>query len=59
MEKDTTRFLRAKQVAKMLGIGKSTVWLMSREGRLPSPIKLSPRITVWKAEDIELWIQNQ
>jgi len=39
---------RAKEAAEYLGIAVSTVW----QGRL-SPIKLSPRITVFKKDDLD------
>ena len=39
-------FLRIKDVMKMTGIAKSTIWLWVSEGKFPKPIKLSPRITI-------------
>lgn len=47
------RYLRDKEVAKMLSIGRSTVWYYTKIGKLPKPIKFSPRVTVWKLTDIE------
>jgi prophage regulatory protein len=35
-----------------LPIGKSTWWAGVRDGRYPKPIKLGPRITAWRVEDI-------
>jgi prophage regulatory protein len=49
------QFLRANQVALMLSIGKSTVWSYSKKGILPTPIKLSEKVTVWRLEDIEAY----
>lgn len=43
---------RAKEAADYLGIALSTVWLYAKQGRL-SPIKLSPRITVFKKDDLD------
>ena len=48
-------FLRIKDVMKMTGIAKSTIWLWVSEGKFPKPIKLSPRITVWDEISIEQW----
>lgn len=45
------QLLTVKQVANMLGIGKSTVWELARTGKLPKPIKLSSRITRWRMSD--------
>jgi predicted DNA-binding transcriptional regulator AlpA len=33
-------------------VSKSTWWEGVKSGRFPSPLKLGPRITVWRAEDI-------
>lgn len=33
-------------------VAKSTWWAGVRTGRFPQPLKLGPRTTVWKVEDI-------
>ena len=33
-------------------ISRSTWWEGVRTGRFPKPLKLGPRVTVWRAEDI-------
>lgn len=33
-------------------VGKSTWWEGVRSGRFPQPVKLGPRITAWRVEDI-------
>jgi len=33
-------------------VSKSTWWLGVKQGRYPKPLKLGPRITVWRAEEI-------
>jgi len=43
---------RAKEAAEYLGIALSTVWSYAKQGRL-HPIKLSPRITVFKKSDLD------
>jgi hypothetical protein len=41
-----------------LPIGRST-WLEGvKSGRYPAAVKLGPRITAWRSEDIEKLIQN-
>jgi len=49
-------FMRIKSVMEKTGLAKSTVWLWVKEGKLPAPIKLSSRITVWKQSEINNWI---
>ena len=52
------KLLRLPQVAERLGVSKSTVWLYARNGTLPKPLKLSPRVTVWKASDVQTLIEK-
>jgi len=46
------RLLRVWDVAKLVGVSVPTVWRWTREGRLPQPIKLTPRVTVWKKTEL-------
>lgn len=39
-------------------VSRSTWWAGVRDGRFPKPIKLGPRITVWRADDIRALIEN-
>lgn len=50
--------LRDKQVAQYLGISISTVWLYAKQGKL-HPIKLSPRVTVFRKSDLDTFIEAQ
>jgi hypothetical protein len=38
--------------------GKSTFWAGVKSGRFPAPIRLSPRRTVWRVEDIRKLIHE-
>ncbi|MTV38040.1 AlpA family phage regulatory protein [Duganella radicis] len=45
--------LRAKQIAgPILPISLSTWWAGVKSGRYPQPIKLGPRTTVWRRDEI-------
>ncbi|CAM5779268.1 helix-turn-helix transcriptional regulator [Rhizobacter fulvus] len=54
-----TGFLRQPQVLAFVPISKSTLWRRIQARTFPEPLKLSARITVWKAEDIRRWIAQQ
>ena len=51
-ELQTQKFLRAKELAKHLGIGLSTVWFYAKQGKI-TPKKISDRVTVFNVEDVE------
>jgi predicted DNA-binding transcriptional regulator AlpA len=46
------RYLRLPQVLELVPVGKSTWWAGCKTGRFPKPVKLGPRTTAWRAEDI-------
>ncbi|XVJ69645.1 MAG: AlpA family phage regulatory protein [Rhizobacter sp.] len=50
-------FMRQKQVLVLVPFSKSTLWRRVQEGSFPKPVKLSPRVTVWRTSDIQSWIQ--
>ena len=52
------RLLRLHQVLARVPISKSSWWEGCRSGRFPQPIKIGPRTTVWRAEDIDAFIDN-
>ncbi len=51
-EKNLKQNYRAKEAAVYTGLALSTVWLYARQGRL-NPIRLSPRVTVFKKDDLD------
>lgn len=41
------RFVKAPEFYKRLGVSKSKFYQSVRDGKLPAPIKISPRNSVW------------
>lgn len=39
-------------------VSKSTWWAGVKSGRFPQPLKLGPRITAWRVEDIRALIEQ-
>lgn len=63
-----TGFLRIKQIIgdptaeppipPIIPIKKSCWWQMVKDGRAPQPVKLGPRVTAWRVEDIKALIAS-
>lgn len=56
-----TGFLRLSSILAPRGpipISKSTWWQGVQTGRYPQPVKLGPRITAWRVEDIRALIRD-
>ncbi len=45
-------------VPAIIPIGKSTWWEGVKSGRFPKPVKLGPRTTAWRVEDIRALIEQ-
>ena len=48
---------RAREASAYLGVALSTVWLYAKQGKL-NPIKLSERVTIFKKEDLDQFIND-
>lgn len=60
-ELPSTGFLRLSSVLAPAGpipVSKSTWWAGVKTGRYPKPMKLGPRITAWRVEDIRALIER-
>ncbi len=50
-------FVRLPQILHVIPLGKTNWWEGVKSGRFPKPVKLSPRCTAWRAEDIHRLIK--
>lgn len=53
------RYIRIKELATILGIGKSTIYRLVKDGKFPKQIKLTERTAVWKLSAINSWIKDK
>jgi prophage regulatory protein len=42
----------------LLPVAASTFWGWVREGRFPAPVKLGPRTTAWRVEDVRAFLES-
>jgi prophage regulatory protein len=55
----TRRYLRLKQIIpEMVPVSRSTWWAGVSDGRFPQPVKLGPKTTCWKIEDIDRLMEH-
>lgn len=54
-----TGFVRLADLRQIIPLSDSTIWRRVKAGTMPAPVKLSPRVTAWKAEDIRQWLDEQ
>lgn len=58
MTQNNAGFLRLPEVLKLFPVSKSTWWQGVKDGTYPQPVKLSPRTTAWRVEDIHNLISS-
>lgn len=47
-----------KGIPPIIPVKKSTWWKGVADGRFPQPVKLGPRVTAWRVEDIRALIAS-
>jgi excisionase family DNA binding protein len=59
MEKQNIgHYLRVKEAAEYLGVGKSTIWLFTKQGKIKA-IRMSERVTVWARAELDAFIASK
>lgn len=51
-------FVRVTTILASIPVSKSTWWAGVASGRFPQPVKLGPRVTAWRVEDIRALITS-
>ena len=51
-------YARLETVLTVVPVGRSTWWKGVKDGRFPTGVKLGPRLTVWKVEDIRKLLER-
>jgi prophage regulatory protein len=51
--------LRIGGVLELIPVSRSHWWQGVKEGKYPQPIKLSERVTVWRASDIRALVEGK
>jgi prophage regulatory protein len=52
------RLVRDREIAARLSISRSHFWRLVQLQKIPAPIKLGKRLSVWKSSDIDAIVAN-
>lgn len=52
------RLLKLPEVCRRVGLGKTMVYEMIRDGRFPPPYKISPFASRWSEREVVAWIND-
>jgi predicted DNA-binding transcriptional regulator AlpA len=51
------RFIRTQKVLEMIGVGRTTLWEMVRDGCFPRPVRITERISGYELKAVEQWMR--
>ena len=58
MSKSEPKILRLPEVARLTGLGKTTIHRRYRDGTFPRPLRLGPKSIGWRREEILEWLES-
>ena len=53
------RLLRRREVERITGMSRSSIYRLMQEGDFPRPVRIGPAAVRWKASDIMAWIESR
>lgn len=53
------RFLRHREVTKITGLTKPTIYRFMTQGKFPRPINLGEKMAAWLLSDIQKWMEEK
>ena len=53
------RILREKEVIRVTGLSRSSIWRHERAGSFPARLQLTRRMVGWDCRDIEHWLSTR
>lgn len=59
LQTTTDRFMTRAEVERRVGLGRSAIYAMMRDGRFPEPFRLGPKCVRWSAAEITTWMQTR
>ena len=56
---ETETILRLRDVLKIIGLGRSSIYLMMQENRFPRAVQLGIRALGWRQTEIHEWLKTR
>jgi prophage regulatory protein len=53
------RFIRPSEVLRMIGVSRTTLWRMVRDGLFPAPVRITDRSRGYVLDDVEAWMRER
>lgn len=59
MKKDNLELIRTSELAELLGVSVSQLYVMINNGELPPRVQISKRANGWRASVIDAWLEER
>lgn len=56
---ETGYIRQAQLIPHIIPFSAATLWRKVKDGSFPEPVKLSARVTAWRVEDIQSWMNTR
>lgn len=53
------RLINIHEVVELIGLSRSTIYVLVSAGKFPKPLKLTERRVAWRNSDIASWVQDR
>jgi prophage regulatory protein len=53
------KYIRFKELRRLIPLGRTTIWLMMREGRFPQSRRIGKVAMAWLESEVEDWIKER
>ncbi len=56
IENTAPRLIRLPDVQRATGLRRSALYRLARNGQFPKPLKIGPRSSAWRSDEVDSWI---
>jgi prophage regulatory protein len=57
MSENNVTFWRWPKVKQVVGMGRTTVFLLYKDGKFPKPFKISKGSIAWRSDEVMAWME--
>jgi prophage regulatory protein len=54
-----TRLIRLSELHELVGLQKSAIYEMVKDGSFPAPVRLGIRAVAWRSDHVQAWINSR
>ena len=59
MTQEVDRLLRVREVLRIVGVSRATLYEMVRRGAFPAPVRISAIAVGWKQSEVQRWLASR